>query len=123
MNIFTAIAERKIQEAIREGLFENLKGRGKPLVFEDETWIPEDLRMAYRILKNANCIPPEIELKKEIQNLRDLISSLDDDKARLRKLREMNYKIMTFNMMRNAPLNIEPFPEYENKIVGKFISD
>ena len=123
MNIFTAISERKIQEAIREGLFENLKGRGKPLVFEDETWIPEDLRMAYRILKNANCIPPEIELKKEIQNLRDLISSLDDDKARLRKLHEMNYKIMKFNMMRNAPLNLEAFPEYENKIIGKLIRE
>jgi hypothetical protein len=102
-------------------LFENLKGRGKPLVFEDETWIPEDLRLAYRILKNANFIPPEIELKKEIQNLRDLISTLDDDKARLRKLREMNYKIMKFNMMRNAPLNLESFPEYENRVIDKLI--
>ena len=53
MDIFAAISERRIQEAIREGLFDNLEGRGKPLVFEDETWIPEDLRMAYRVLKNA----------------------------------------------------------------------
>ena len=117
------MAERKIQEAIREGLFEDLKGRGKPLVFEDDSWIPEDLRMACRFLKNANCIPPEIELKKEILNLRDLITSLDDDKARLRKIREMNYKLMKFNMMRNTPLNLESFPDYENTVIDRLIHE
>lgn len=119
MDVFTLIAERKIQEAIREGLLDDLKGQGKPLVFEDENWVQEDLRMAYRVLKNANFIPPEIELKKEILNLMDLIRTLDDDETRLRRLREMNYKIMKFNMLRNTPLDLEAFPEYENRIVAK----
>ena len=39
--------------------------------------------IAYRVLKNANCIPPEMELKKEILSLRDLIMFLDDEKERL----------------------------------------
>ena len=123
MDIFTVLAERKIQEAMREGLFDNLKGQGKPHVFEDETWVPEDLRMAYRVLKNSNCIPPEVELKKEILNLRDLIMSLDDEKERLRKLRELNYKVMKFDMMRKAPLNLESFPEYEDRIIERMIRE
>ena len=116
MNIFTAISERKIQEAIREGLFENLKGRGKPLVFEDETWVPEDLRLAYRILKNHGFIPPELELRKEIITTKALMDTIDDDRERIKKLRELNFRIMKLNMLRKKPLQLEDFPEYEQKV-------
>jgi hypothetical protein len=120
MDIFYKIAERRIQEAIQNGDFDNLKGKGKPLTFEDETFIPEDLRMAYRILKNAGCVPPEIELRNEIVNLSTLINTLDDDKERLKKLRELNFKILRFNIMRKRPFNLEDFPQYEGKIIEKF---
>jgi hypothetical protein len=119
MDIFKRIAERKIQEAMEEGLFDNLPGRGKPLEFEDETWIPEDLRIAYRLLKNAGYIPPELELRNEIMNLRSLIDTLDDDKERLKKLRELNYKFVKFNMMKKRPLMLE---DYENRVIEKLIS-
>jgi hypothetical protein len=122
MDIFQKIAERKIAEAMERGEFENLSGSGKPLVFEDETWIPEDLRVAYRLLKNAGHIPPELELRNEIINLKSLIDTLDDDTERLKKLRELNFKIIHFNMLRKKPLNISDFPEYENKIFEKIIS-
>jgi len=128
MDIFRKIAERKILEAIENGVFENLSGKGKPLVFEDETWIPEDLRIAYRFLKNAGYLPPELELRNEIVNLKDLIDTLDDNKERLKKLRELNYKLIKLNMMRKKPLNLEEVPtgigvcrEYEDKIVNKLI--
>ncbi len=123
MDIFSKIAERRIQEAIQNGDFDNLKGKGKPLTFEDETFIPEDLRMAYRILKNAGCVPPELELRNEIINLSTLINTLDDDKERLKKLRELNFKILRFNIMRKRPFNLEDFPQYEGKIVDKFIQN
>jgi hypothetical protein len=122
MDIFRRIAERKICEAMEEGLFENLPGKGKPLDFEDETWLPEDLRVAYRVLKNAGHIPREIELRKEIINLKGLIDTMDDNKERLKKVRELNFKIMNLNMMRKRPLNLEGFPEYENKIMEKMIA-
>ena len=122
MDIFRRIAERKICEAMEKGVFENLAGKGRPLDFQDETWIPEDLRVAYRVLKNAGHIPRELELKKEIINLRSLIDTIDDDKERLKKLRELNYKIMNLNMIRKRPLNLEGFPEYEDKIVEKMIA-
>lgn len=119
MDIFAKIAERRIIEAIENGEFDNLEGVGKPINFEDETWIPEDLRMAYRILKNAGCIPPELELRNEVINLSALINTIDDDKERLKKIRELNFKILKLNIIRKKPFNLEDFPEYELKVADK----
>ncbi len=121
MDFLGRIAERRILEAIQKGEFENLEGQGKPIKFEDETWIPEDLRMAYRILKNAACIPPELELRNEIINLSALINTIDDDKERLKKIRELNFKILKLDMMRKRPFNLSDFPEYEGKMIDKLM--
>ena len=118
MDAFTKIAERKIKEALDNGEFDNLTGAGRPLVFEDETWIPEDLRLAYRVLKNSGFIPPELELRKEIVSLRDLLQTLDDDRERTRRLRELNFKIMKLGMLKGRPLHLE---EYETALFQKFL--
>lgn len=107
MDIFRKIADRKISEAISEGEFENLSGNGKPLVFDDETWIPEDLRIAFRYLKNAGYVPPELELRKEIKSLGDLINVLDNDEERMKKMKILNFKIAQLNMMRDRPLKLD----------------
>jgi hypothetical protein len=120
MESFFRIAERRIAEAMLNGEFDNLEGRGKPLVFEDETWIPEDLRMAYRFLKNAGCIPPELEARNEVINMCALINTIDDDKERLRKIRQLNFTLLKLNLTRKKPLNFEDFPEYEGKLCSKF---
>lgn len=119
MDIFIKIAEQRIREAIEKGEFSELKNMGKPLAFEDETWVPEDLRIGYRVLRNSGCIPPELELRKEVLSLRDLIGTIDDDKERLRKIRELNFKLMKLQELRKRPLNIDNFPEYEDKIHKK----
>lgn len=119
MNVFTKIAEQRIREAIEHGEFDNLEGAGRPLNLEDDTWIPEDLRAAYRVLKNAGCIPPELELRKEVLNLRELLNTIDDDKERIRKIRELNFKLLKFNEMRKKPFTLDQFPEYEEKINSK----
>ena len=119
MEIFLKIAEQRIREAMEKGEFDNLRGMGKPLVFGDETWIPEDLRAAYRVLKNSGCIPQELELTKEVLSLRDLINTIDEDTERLTKIRELNFKLMKLNEMRKKPLCLDRFPEYEDKIYRK----
>ncbi len=65
MTGFDAIVEAKIAEAQRDGAFDGLPGAGKPLALDDDRLVPEDLRMAYRILKNAGFVPPEVEERKE----------------------------------------------------------
>jgi hypothetical protein len=44
MDCFNKIIEDRIQRAQQEGAFDNLPGKGKPLDFEDDSFIPEDLR-------------------------------------------------------------------------------
>lgn len=122
MEFFAKLAERRILEAIENGEFENLEGKGKPIIFEDETWIPEDLRMAYRFLKNAGCVPSELEMRNEVINMCSLMNTLDDDKERIKKIRELNFKLLKLNMTRKKPLNFEDFPEYEAKMVDKLSS-
>ena len=121
MEIFAKIAEQKIREAIERGEFDNLEGRGKPLDLRDESWVPEDLRMAYKILKNAGCLPAELELRKEVMNLRDLLHTIDDNQLRIRKIRELNFKLLKLNEMRKKPFHLDNFPEYEDKIYKKII--
>lgn len=119
MEIFTLIAEQRIREAMERGEFNNLSGKGRPLKLEDDSSVPDELRLSYKVLKNAGCVPPELELRKEIINLRDLLSASGDDFERQARLRELNFKLLKLNMMRKVPLNIEDFPEYEDRIIEK----
>ena len=53
MEAITLIAEERIRCAQEDGKFNNLPGAGKPLNLEDESRIPEELRLTHKILKNA----------------------------------------------------------------------
>ncbi len=117
MDAITRLAEDRIQEAIERGDFDGLPGAGKPLVLEDDTWVPEDKRMGYKILKNAGCIPPELEERKEIFYLREIINTIDDDGERLTKVRELDLKLVKFNMARKRPLYLEDLLGYEAKVI------
>ena len=63
------IAERRISEAIQKGLLDTHVWRNRHLPMTYDNMVPEELRMAYKILKNAGYLPPEIEAKKEIESL------------------------------------------------------
>jgi len=82
MAAFDSIVEARIAEAQRAGAFDNLPGAGKPLDLDDDRLVPEDVRMAYRILKNAGFVPQEIEERKEAADLRKLMAAANDDPAR-----------------------------------------
>ncbi len=60
------IAEGKIQEAIEEGKFDDLPGKGKPIVFDDDPLTPPHLRLLNRILSNANVLPDWMQVQKDI---------------------------------------------------------
>ena len=79
---FSRVAERRIREAIANGDFDNLPGAGKPLNLEEYFSTPEDLRMAYSILKNANCAPAEVELLKEVSRLQLAVAEASDEATR-----------------------------------------
>jgi hypothetical protein len=78
------LAERRIEEALARGDFDDLPGAGRPLGLDDDALVPEDLRMAYRILKNAGFAPPEVQTLREIAELERAV--LAGDARGLRKL-------------------------------------
>ncbi len=119
MYAFHLIAEKRIKKAMQQGQFDNLPGKGKPLVFEDDSMIPEDLRMAYKILKNAGFLPPELQTEKEIKQAVDLLESLEDEKQRYRQVTKLNVIITKMNMMRKRPVNLEVNQVYYRKIVER----
>ncbi|HLK47346.1 MAG TPA: DUF1992 domain-containing protein [Bryobacteraceae bacterium] len=61
------IAERKIREALEEGVFDHLDGAGKPLDLTENPFEDPSLRMAHRLLKNNGFAPGWIEEAKEIE--------------------------------------------------------
>lgn len=89
------MAEARIRDAIEEGQFDDLPGKGEPLVLDDDSRVPADLRGAYRVLKNAGLLPEEMELKQSMVTLRSLIDAAveDDERARMEsELRDMTIR-------------------------------
>ena len=113
---FDKIVEERIIQAQRKGEFDNLKGSGEPIVYEDDSHVPEDLRMAYKLLKNANFIPPEIELKKNIKQAEDLLANMEETPQRYRILKKINFMIMKFNSIRNTSITFEMPQRYQAKL-------
>ena len=72
-------AERHILDAQNKGDFDNLLGRGEPLILDDDLHVPPELRVSYRLLKNAGCLPPELEHRKEAVELVDLLNVVRQD--------------------------------------------
>ena len=89
MTGFDAIIEAKIAEAQRAGAFDNLPGAGKPLALDDDRLVPEDVRMAYRILRNTGFVPAEVEGRKEAADLRKLIAATVDQPEKRRALAKL----------------------------------
>jgi hypothetical protein len=120
MICFQRIAEKHIQEAIKQGAMDNLPGSGKPLALENDSHIPEDLRIAHKVLKNAGFVPPEVSLRKEIAQTEDLLAGMEDTKAKYRQLKKLNYLVMKLNMIRRVPTSLEKDQHYEQKLVERF---
>ena len=90
---------RSLTESQQSGELQSAPSYGKPLNLGDgysET--PEELRMGYKILKDAGVVPPEVELMRQIEAQRQSLASLpDEDAAALtagrKKLSEMQQQL------------------------------
>ena len=91
MNAFDKIAEERIREAIEKGVFKDLPGLGERIELEDLSGLDPELRAGYLLLRGANVIPEEAQLRKETLRLADLIASCEDDaeKADLERKRSL----------------------------------
>lgn len=116
---FEKVVEERIRCAQRSGAFNNLSGSGKPLPPDDLANVPVDLRMAYRMLRNAECLPPEIEMKKEIDRIEELLENMPDTEQKYRTLKRLNFLIMKLNTSRGASVLSELPQHYADRVVGR----
>jgi len=91
MQTLDSLVERRIREAQERGEFDDLPGSGAPLALDDDPLVPEDLRVPYRLLKNAGFIPPELEAFREIRELEQLIQVADCESERADLLARLNF--------------------------------
>jgi hypothetical protein len=119
---FNKIVEERIRKAQKRGEFKNLEGSGKPLDLLEDQMVAEELRLAYKILKNADCLPPEIELKKEIQQTEELLSGMGETAEKFCTMKKLNFLIMKLNTLRNTSIEFEAPRKYSDKMIGKLES-
>ena len=119
MDILAKIAEQRIREAMERGEFDNLPFHGKPIKFDDLVGVPEHLRMGYKILKNAGVLPEEMQLKKEMVSLKNLLDACYDETERGTIQKQMNAKILRYNMMMEKRSQRPTEQRYRAKILQK----
>lgn len=122
MDFFQIMSEDRIKKAYQDGEFENLPGLGKPLQLEDLSGIPEELRMAYKLLKNAGYTNEEGQIRQEIMTIESLLNKCDDASEKAGLKRQLNEKLLRFNQMmskRGVQTNSSIFKNYEHKVQNK----
>jgi len=118
MNLLNQIAETRIQEAIERGELRDLPGEGKPLQLDDDSAIPEELRLAYRILKNAGFLPPELQLRKEVREAEQLLQQLPEgERSRARaRLELLQLRLVA---TRRQPINLLLEDRYRQRLLER----
>ena len=114
------IAERKIDEFFQKDGGPDLSHwKNKPLPVEDMSNVPTDLRMAYKVLKNAGYVPEEVALQKEIARTEDLLSRCRDEKEKLKQLKKLSFLQFKLECKTGRRLRVENDSPYFDRVVDK----
>jgi len=96
---FDKIVEAMIKEAQERGEFDNLPGKGRPIDLTAYFETPEDIRVAQLVLKNAGLKSPEIQLLKEIAELKQVFAAIEDQKKKEEIQKQIQEKQIEFRIM------------------------
>jgi hypothetical protein len=97
---FSKIMDERIGDAIAAGEFDNLPGKGKPLNGLDAYFAaPEDWRMGASMLKSAGFLPQEMQLLKEIEELKIQRAQTSEPQERSRLARLINEKSVEYSFL------------------------
>jgi Domain of unknown function (DUF1992) len=122
MDFFTILSEDKIKHAIQDGEFKQLPGMGKPLELEDLSHVPPELRMSYKMMKNANMMDEDIELKKAIHTLEQLIAQCPDEMEKEKLQVQLNEKACQLDkvLKKRNTFSSRASAFYKDKIFSKW---
>lgn len=118
MDIFDLIAEQRVAEAIARGEFDNLPGAGRPIELDDDSLVAPELRVAYRILRNAGYVPEEVRLLTELRSAEQLLAKAVDDDQRAAASARLQYLLGRLGSSRVLTLRSES--QYFERLVSRF---
>lgn len=122
---FSRIAEEKIKKGYEEGAFDHLPDMGKPLRLDYLERMPDELRMAFTVLKNAGYLDEdEQKWRKELLTMEDLLKSATDDQERMlykNQWTRMLTAYQAFLAKKRIRVNSNVFKQYQHKIEEKFL--
>ena len=87
---FDRIAERRIADAMAQGVFDDLPGKGKPVCLDDDALIPAELRLAYRVLKNSGYVTDEVRTRREIGEIEGALKDMPQGAPRVGAVRRLS---------------------------------
>lgn len=130
MEMMSWLAEQRIQESMRNGEFQDLPGKGKPLELEDLSRVPEELRMSFKIMKNSGLVPEEISLRAECVTLEELLAAChnsgaeETNESKDLKVKLSQKRLRLQVLLRERGLeNNSAFMQYSDKIRQQMTKD
>ena len=123
MFLFERLAEERIKEAMEEGEFDAIEGQGRPLELEDDSMVPDELRTAYRMLKNSGHLPPELSANQEIRQLEDLLDVVDDPETERRARERLRILVDRLQLGRGRASSLKAEQAYKDKLLRRFADD
>jgi len=93
------IVEEMIKKAQARGEFDNLPGKGKPIDLTEYFEMPEDVRVAQTMLKNAGMTSREVDLLKEIAGLRQILARMVNENKKQEIQKQIREKQIEFSLM------------------------
>jgi len=96
---FDKIVEELIKKAQERGEFDNLPGKGKPIDLSAYFEMPEDVRVAQSVLRNAGFPSREVDLLNEIAELRQILPAVTEEKRRQELEKQIREKPVEFSLL------------------------
>lgn len=106
------LAERRIEDAMREGKFDNLPGAGKPIDLEPMP-ADENARLtwwALRILRQNDFVPDEVRLRKRIELLKAALPRIREERQLETAVMEVNALVRQLNTLGTNALRGDVVP-------------
>jgi hypothetical protein len=120
MSMFATLAEQKILEAIRRGEFDDLPLKGQPLPKEEFGDVPEELRLGFKILKNAGFLPEVLQLNREILTLKDLLAGCQQEQERRVLKKRLTEKMLHYSILMEKKAHKPAFHRYADRLRTRF---
>lgn len=119
MGLLEGWVEDRIRAAVARGEFQGLPGEGKPLPQEGDLLVPPEVRMAYRVLRNAGGLPPEISALREAQEAATAAAVEMDGDARRAALAKLEALLAKLEAAGLPQLSSQVLVRYQEQILAR----